>query len=195
MIGVARRRCMGSGVPLPYDAEIEYLEGTGVNSGPYISTDILIRGTDIVKLKVLIPDGSPTHRALFSGDWNNSPRYALFDDYVYWNNTYAGTPVLEQGVVHELRLGNGEYYIDDSLAWQNNNIFEITSIGLFLYSDKLGSRLSSARIYEFKVIDADEVLTHDLIPVRVGVTGALYDMITGVLYTCRRSAFILGPDV
>lgn len=69
------------------------------------------------------------------------------------------------------------------------------SIGIFAANTESGSKdYSAVRVYECKISKGNEIIM-DLIPVRVGDAGYLYDTISKTLLGDDVHPLIAGPDV
>lgn len=175
---------------LPYDAEIEYLESTGTQ---YINTGVFANPGEIsFKVDCTIENSSGSS--------------------VY---TTGGLHYIYQGNVGGIRTGgvnNGIPYtlgdrvlITASYDNQNRRTIQIgnstltgsaynASSGEFVLLRILNESNCIGKLYRSKVY-INSVLVRDLIPVRVGQTGYMYDKIGGQLYGNNGTgSFTLGPD-
>ena len=78
----------------------------------------------------------------------------------------------------------------------NSDSNYICIFGFYDTANATISRLATAEIYSFRVYDSiGEELILDLIPVRIGSTGYMLDVLSGELYgNMGRGEFIIGPD-
>lgn len=185
---------------LPYDAEVEYLESAG---NCIISTDFIPTGDDIrIQTKVLYKgytDGSSYIPWFYTYVNEQTNAYRIIR-----NNTsttmvllYNGSKANGGGVGYNIALNN-IYNIDF-----NRNKYTInTSSGIFskvkgtensrylyLFSPKFKGAFFFFRFWK------DDVLMLDLIPVRKGNIGYMYDNVSRKLFGNEGSGqFILGPD-
>lgn len=185
---------------LPYDAEIEYLESAG---NCVIRTPIIPTGDDIrVQTKVL-------HKGYTDGDgyipWfctyvnEQTNTYRIIRNYTSTTSIllYNGARADGGGISYNITLNN-IYNIDF-----NRNRYTInTSSGnlstvkgtensgyLYLFSHKFKGAFFFFRLWK------DDVLMLDLIPVRKGNVGYMYDKVSGQLFgNAGTGQFILGPD-
>ena len=194
---------MISGVP--YDAEIEYLESTGTQ---WIDTGILPNqdtGAEI-SFSVSFTGGlGVSGREIFGAGSNNRYFELLLDPSKYYYYQYgASTPKLELAVDnidhYELWYANKNklynLYTGEVISSAPEQTFTITNT-LFLFGLNNGSpvRLLIGRIKYCKLYQ-DGVLVRDLIPVRVGQTGYMYDRVSKRLFGNQGTgSFGLGPDV
>lgn len=199
MILLNRRRIMvDSGrPPLPYDAEIKYIEATGTQ---YISTGILFAVGLKVQIEAIYTDRLTTTQILVGiggtgGYWfgnvnNNSGAFGVGAN----NNQVVGpsnvrteltftylsgtTTVSANGKTGSISRGTNPTGYTINLFCGNNNYY------------------SSARIYSCKIADSNDVLLRDFIPVRVGSTGYLYDKVSGELFgNSGTGDLVLGHDI
>jgi len=196
---INRRRVCGGGKKLPYDAEIEYLESTNErNVRQWINTGFIVKSQYVVECRVLLKSVSESGM-IFCAGWDIDPsRYALnkITFYYYGNKHSYLTPKFEYNTIYDIQFGN------NTIKW-NNNSFNIRYTGdtftsvepLALLGTFMGSYLTLGRYYFLKLKDENGQLILDLIPVRVGTTGYLYDKVSGQLFgNAGTGEFILGPD-
>ena len=202
-----RRRYMGGVKGLPYDAEIEYLESTGTQwidlgfkATREIDVDIYInRSANSILFDCGAEDGWSSKIARF---------LIIRNDSCYWRFYNGGSAITRsQNLVGDIRLqGNktsgivtnittGDTYNKNPPSSQD---FETTG-NFILFGVTVGSSpsvesySSGVRVYSAKITDTGANL--DLIPVRVGQTGYLYDKNSGTLFgNAGSGTFILGPD-
>lgn len=193
----------------PYDAEIEYLES---NSGPYIDTNIIYNQNLRITLQAELKADVGTNPILGSSQ-NYTDRafefYSLQSSlFYYYNNFYpSGQRV---GV---MSLNKKYTYIFDKniLKYVNDSgdivtLFEheyaefTTPSSMLLFAIRRGSTIIKPSVncrilvYSLKIEDDDNVIL-DMIPVRVGQIGYMYDKVSGQLFgNSGTSNFILGPD-
>ena len=189
--------------PLPYDAEIEYLECNGLQ---WIDTGFTPTVNTRVQFKF-----KNTH---YSGDvvigYFNDSDIEDWRFFTYQGNPYFDIPggtvsgqrivnnnfTLVEGDIYELELGN--FYIKDLTTNQNidgvsTRIFTANDTIKLNYCNK-NKQISSNVWYYVKIYESD-VLVLDLIPVRVGQIGYMYDKISKQLFANQGTGdFILGPD-
>lgn len=94
--------------------------------------------------------------------------------------------------------GDGNCAVDNQSYLISENCNFIQSVdSLYIFAGNYESRdvhYGTVKIYSFKMYEND-VLTLDLIPVRVGQVGYMYDKVSGQLFGNSGSgSFILGPD-
>jgi hypothetical protein len=191
-----------TGPILPYDAEVEYLQSTG---NEYIDTGI-VPSSDIrftVDGQYLVSSGSNLiHGAMSS----SGSTYYRFHIGINSNSFYGGIGTMN-GTITTANANRHTFIITgsvqrayvDSSYYTGNSSFPSVSIYLFARNTNgtAGNmhvfRMYSAEIYSYSY---DKKLL-DLIPVRKGTVGYLYDKVSGQLFGNANStgAFTYGNDV
>lgn len=183
-----------------YDSEIEYLENSS-NAVSLITTRIRPSTNYIYKWKYkilnLVDWGYTFNTAGTVGEWfifggvetlNKSQLHIKSDSNI------NGTP-LQTNVLYECMLCKNGSNIEE---YFNNVLYVSLPYQDFTASNYLrflGSKIA-VQLYYLQILDSDNNLIADFIPVRKGQTGCLYDKITGELFHNTGSGpFILGPDV
>lgn len=204
---INRRRMMGE--TLPYDAEIEYL---GSNSKQYIDTGIAGgKNTLTIECKFMynnyinygaiygnyISDNHNGIRTIFSNSAN---------DIIVNNNTInttRGNTVLTRCLAEQPHILISKHDtvtldgITTTIVNTSTGITNASNIAVLNRSitNPNTSRDIGARVYYFKVVDDDTIIA-DLIPVRVGQVGYMYDKVSKQLFgNAGTGDFILGPDI
>lgn len=199
MIGLNRRRTMVNSKP--YDAEIEYLESSG---------------TQYINIPNVIPtnyDNTFETKITFLG-------YTTTDQWIAWFNAYTNEQSNAYRIIRNTRSNNSVFVYNGTKAGGggtnvtvsigttydikiyptytlfNNNRTNLTltrgnqntgSLRIFYNNVKL-------RYYNFKYTKGDSVIL-DLIPVRVGTVGYMYDKVSNQLFGNSGSgSFVLGND-
>ena len=202
-----RRRVMGGGKRLPYDAVVEYLESTG---SEYIDTGITCRSYDGITAAFQVNAAQEGGNAYtFFGEGMSYSRENM--------ELYTAS---DKTKISFLIQGNTDITLDYT---QKFNIDVRNKIATF--TDDLGQTIGIAnrsrlpdytcsytmavyashraniikgkhiRCFKFQIIQ-DSVIVIDLIPVRVGQVGYMYDRVSGQLFgNSGTGEFILGPDV
>lgn len=205
-IGDKRRRYMGGGSSLPYDAEVEYLESTST-SKQYIDTGI----TDIwdglvVTLDISVTDA--TGERDFFGSRNPTGGYNYAGCFRNLDKNFVlqiGSPYVRYGQndgdrhIHIYDAINKTCSLDDSitsastLTWRGSGNDTFKLFQRVLSNGKIQSP-SDNKLYASQFVK-DGVLVRDYIPVRVGTIGYLYDKVSGELFgNAGTGDFVLGPD-
>ena len=198
-----RRRYMGGGYALPYDAEIKYLEADGTQ---YINTGYVPTGNDIkIKGKFMLLGYTGAYASWFGAYTDEST-----DSYrIIRNNTNNGSVIHTCGSKaggsgnvsiaglnnsYEFELSYNKLVINGNTVTTSNTQETVNARELVLWTNNTHSALTSGRFYYFQIYKND-VLVFDLIPVRVGQTGYMYDKVSGTLFgNDGTGSFILGGD-
>lgn len=197
---------------LPYDAEVEYLQIENSTSLPasYIDTGLVADSSLSIKavIRRISGDGNP-----FMGAGMSSPtikRYHMdvtssqLDFYYGTNNTLYkiansawASPVTVEVRQSEHRLYLGTKYVAIPTTQFSTDMHFLIGLRYWVGSPQ---RLSvSMRYYSFAASGGGETL--DLIPVRAGGLGYMYDRVSGRLYgnagnsNAGFQASCVGPDV
>ena len=172
--------------PLPYDAEVEYVESTGAQ---YVDTGLTIKEGSIAFSFEAV--GSNTNAA-FLGQQVALPRL------LGWLNSSSSAYV-------DLGASSARVTFDDAMpdmilaktALRANAGADYYPIYLFTSRTASGERTprAKARCRYCQFWDAQGVLVRDYVPVRVGTAGALYDRVTGTVFRSATSTpLVAGPD-
>ena len=172
---------------LPYDAEIEYLKG---DWNCYIDTLYFPTTTTEIEVK-----------QSYSSNFDWGVRASGFTVGV-WRNTIYYYRAYQQdwspSAVRVLYIGKGIVTVDGQQIQTYSPIPARMSLPIALFCWHNNSYAphgnDNVTIYYFKVWE-DDALVLDLIPVRVGTTGYMYDKVSGQLFGNEGTGnFILGPD-
>ena len=205
------------GAPLPYDAEVEYLESTGTQ---YIQTDYTPSIFHNFKAVVAMMDLEDAQYASSLGTARTTAvggmiplmiREGSVSGWHCGSFVNIGGPA---GEVHTITsklsqaIGYPDFWRYDwynsgigivgSYHKKSNPIVWLGKMTVFACSYNNGdvNRLSKSRFYSFSATDvnSDESVV-DLIPVRKGTVGYIYDRVSDQLYgNAGTGAFIIGPD-
>lgn len=196
-----RRLMMGQGESvLPYDAEVEYLQGDGES---YIYTGMMASG--ILHIKIYLVDffSSSTGSWPFGGRkaYNNNA-YGMFvatdsqNLCVAYNgstipfNKYSSYPSSCW-----VEMKSGSIKVGDTTHTFTAKSF-VSSNTVILFGLNNGGTLILSKVKIGRTFLYDGTTVLDLIPVRVGQVGYMYDKISGQLIgNAGTGSFILGPDV
>ena len=192
--------------PLPYDAEVEYLESTGEQ---YIKTGFLpndicgirvkasalkIKDTVVVGCRRALGErwwvnfGGDTFNASWGDYAHTTLHYSSITSYVIENNFNNSRSFVVDGVVYNESLYAYTMPQSDREAY----IFGANDRGSFALSQRF-------RVYQVE-FSRGNIIDMNLIPVRftneLGETeGAMYDRVSGQLFrNAGTGAFIIGPD-
>ena len=187
-----RRRYMGGGSSLPYDAEVEYLESTST-SKQYIDTGI----TDswdglVVTLDISVTDNDGERDFFGSIDPSSGFNYAgwfwkldnfvlqIGFPYVRYGKNDGGRHIHIYDAINKTCSLDGSTTPASTLTWRGSgdDTFKLFQRVL---SDGTIQSPSDNKLYASQFVK-DGVLIRDYIPVRVGNTGCLYDKVTNALF-------------
>lgn len=202
-----RRRMMAANSK-PYDAEIEYLESTGYT---YINLGISAKNTTKFDFSVMATD-SQTGFLFGSRVAASNKTFDIFckyqsgatDNGIRWDYNTASIrnanvlPLNNKIRFNNLSSPNILKYSSYSLSATNvtfSNGVPMHLMGLNLNNTGHSNGPNGCRYYYFKLYDNSTLLL-DLIPVRKGGIGYMYDKISGQLFGNAGSGeFILGKDI
>ena len=174
--------------PLPYDAEIEYLEGTGTQ---FIELPIVISSLD----STITVDGyvSMHNNELFSVNLSRTEQFNFETGATYYRwFTNASLNAGAQLSVRNTWVCNASLYRNGSIVGTLTDQSARTSTPVYIFKGLHG--VAKGRVWSFSTSGAvgGDV---DLIPVRVGTTGYMYDKVSGQLFgNAGTGSFGLGPD-
>ena len=196
-----RRRMMTNvGGGLPYDAAVEYIEGTGTQK---IEIPVSVIGGDDFAVGIRLyctnktaggfPFGSNTSQAIFSQkySYNDSTNMLTFASTIGGNATKGGS-LMSLGEWHDYELSTSGKTVDGTFESLPRTITSFSSLFLMGYFSSNGYpyRLSSC------YINHNGVRIYDMIAVRIGTVGYMYDTVSGELFgNVGSGTFILGPDI
>lgn len=186
---------------LPYDAKIEYLRSTGTQ---WIDTGIIPKTSTKAQFKFLNSEVTGVCILGYSeASDKKSWRFFNYSSKAYLdlpgaNNTrnriYGGT--IKAGVIYNLEIGN--IYVKNLST--GTNIIRGTASPSFVGLNTIrlnhdGIETTSKNTFYYVKIFEGSILVRDMIPVRVGTTGYMYDKVTKQLFGNQGTGnFILGPD-
>jgi len=196
----AGHHSMMGGKRLPYDAEVEYLKGTGTQ---WIDTGVYGDENTVVQLSVQI--GSYTSNVLFGCYNANGVLFNFFVRAANWAyfqlkgsslNTTSWGGDLDSRL--DIELGNN--YCKDlssgTIVMQGDaqSSFTTDRTLKWFYYDRASSVTGRGKIFFAKIYKSG-VLVQDVIPVRKGTVGYLYDRVSGALFGNAGSGdFLYGFD-
>ena len=195
-----RRRYMG-GMSLPYDAEVEYLESTGTQ---WINTGINCNSKYILEVEAQGAKSSEGILGARKSGENSAHTLVYPNDGGTIRYTSGGTDSNIFGNVN-ISLYNiykadyNKLYINDALVGTSSRTVAFTlNIPYYLFAINTNgsvSNLGAKKIKMCRIWDEDSLLL-DLIPVRKGQVGYMYDKVSRQLLGNQGTGdFILGPDV
>ena len=202
---------VGGGAKLPYDAEVEYLESTGM---PWIDTGIYHITKNPVYFKIQLPKYSGVSTA----SSKNTGCYKAYID----NKSACSRLIRNDNQGFTIRVSHGVYVGNETLVSMKKGGVDQHVLEGYTEPGRLRFPGMSAYIaddVELHPPDADELATPfvffapnistggriyyfkvenqcDFIPVRIGTEGAMYDRVSGQLFRNKGTgAFVIGPDV
>lgn len=186
--------------------DVEYLEST---SGQYIDTGVPNGEPFTVFLDFSIDASAETNASLF-GSFASSSRRMIYVTALAngkkrlqlshgGNGNSFSVGDLVAGTRHTVRVrqsGSFEYQVDGGNIGTRNfgaDLAAQSGVTLWLFNRSGTPSPCNMRLYSAQIRDANDVLIRDYQPVRVGVTGELYDSVNQTLAT-RVGTFAIGPD-
>ena len=197
--------------PLPYDAEVEWIESTGaqyIDTGIYAVNNIIVEGsvipvdyTTINESRIIIgtdyvgsgwtfvirqPNDVKNNRlqVMFGGWWTSNPNP---------NNDNS----LDAGVVSTFRYDREgrSFAVNGTIANTGSpSDFSQHKILIGKNRNQGFGELPSLKTVHIKIHTGDNPV-RDFIPVRVGTVGYMYDRVSGEIFgNAGTGAFIIGPD-
>lgn len=182
------------GKSLPYDAEVEYIEGSGTQ---YVNTLITLENTD----KIIVDFYANDTNGFITGRnaSNNQTRMFLACTLQQWQT--RASQQASANTRHTFELSSGLCVLDGVSATFAGGTINATGVILIFAGWSSGSlttidsRLFKGRIYGFDILDSNGDYRFRGIPVRIGTTGYMYDRVSGTLFGNAGSGdFILGND-
>ena len=179
---------------VPYDAEIEYLESDG---NQYIDTGITCTTPTKYILRGAKVGNRASNKSGFFGSnaWLYSLIFYTSDNNLRWcnySNRYDFNNLVS-GTFYDIECNkNGSMYVNGNETSLNSDTnFGGDNIKIFVGAYYAAS---SVKISKFKIYNGETLLL-DLIPVRKGNVGYMYDKVSGKLFgNSGTGNFILGPD-
>ena len=187
----------------PYDNRIEYLESTGTQ---YINTGIVPDGATGISIKLAAYDNTDSY-AVGLRDTSSNTRWCIGHSTSGWYWGYgsylnSGTRITALAVDSKLNwMTDGKFYVSDGLSEKEYTLPDLSftpsnNIRLFGSAGVSGTYTKwSGKIYSVQISQGSAIIM-DLIPVRIGLTGYMYDKISGELFGNDGSGtFTLGNDL
>ena len=204
---------LGPQKTVPYDAKVEYIEGTGTQ---WIDTGITSMREDGVIIKLSTTDFGDSDFLCGSRKEANSMNGCFFIYCTTENNnvgfavnaSYTDSSVnVQDGSIHTiLHRINGGYIDNTQVVSVTINTSALSTYSYRIFTINYGTEppsISKFKLYSFKYFrcwssnpDTKDTLILDLIPVRIGNSGYMYDKLSGRLFgNSGTGEFTLGPDV
>ena len=182
---------------VPYDAEVEYLEFTGLQR---ILTDIVpsVYST-LVKIDIDYQLTSLSSRQL-GGSGSSYLEFCSNNGYVQADSSFPADlnrHTLEffgyNTFANRVRYDGQSISVNGYVNSTSTSAFNAFTLGS-LYKDRQSNAMK-AKVFSLSMTYQNGTKLLDWIPVRVGTTGYLYDRVTGLLFGNQGSGdFVLGPD-
>ena len=175
-------------VPLPFDAEVEYLESTGTqwidtgyvyNEDSKFVCDAMLMSVPSDTFAVMF-GAVQSYHGVFLALNNTVPIQARFGANSVGNIVSDLSVQNAVGVRHKYELSAQRLAIDDDVFTRSGFTPYTVNRSIWLCScndsdsGNLNRRPCSLRVYTFAIYNGN-ALVRDFIPVRVGTTGAMYD--------------------
>lgn len=187
-------------IVLPYDAQVEYLQSSGTQ---YIDTGIIPNDNTGLHIRVSSSNTSDTYVVGLRNSSGNTRwciGHASSGYYYAVNSVSQRRYKLDPAEIYFNYLNDKKFHVVDSTTGDG-------SIGSLAFTPSYNIRLFgsagmvasyskwSGKIYYVKITQGD-ALVMDLIPVRVGTVGYMYDKISKQLFgNDGTDSFTLGSDV
>lgn len=185
---------------LPYDAEIEYLESSGsqyINTNQYLNTSNFEIGYSVLGNR---GHWGYVHNNVVNGAWVTVDETTAF--FGSWNNTdKVSVSSYISSTENTIVYTQSGATINGTTISKNFNLRGVDNLAsvplLFFalhdfYKNRLLSETSKFKSFYLK---NNGTLVVDMIPVRVGQVGYMYDRVSGQLFgNAGTGSFILGPD-
>lgn len=185
---------------LPYDAEVEYLQSSGTQ---YIDIGIIGNALLEYEIKYLWISGnykyilgaqesdSVDRFSLMTGTWSN--RRIYYNNGGSSNEKYYTLTAAEQSDSVVSRKVYNDIFQNKSHKGSFSAVTYTTPVTITVFAKHQGTTHGNGfvgRLYYLKIGNLD------LIPVRVGQVGYMYDKVSGTLFgNDGTGSFVLGPDV
>lgn len=202
------RRCVVTEPLVPYDAEIEYLRGTGTQ---YIDSGIECTGDLSIKCKFKV--STNVNSAMAGGILSGSTYFRHHLTPVTDNKNFYWLQYSNDGTSSirfsystntwyevEIDATNGTYKINNTTGTftpVSSSITTNANYGIFArLSGNLATQIRNGNVdFEYYQLLRNGVLLRDFIPVRKGTTGYMYDRVSGQLFgNAGTGSFTLGND-
>lgn len=186
---------------LPYDAELEYLESTGTQ---WIDTGVAINCvTDVIDCRVTVTSVKNYGTAFGvyeliggGGKFFGVRRNGAQDSWQPLWGAPSHSLYLDTFYDIHYEYGADKCRINETTGTSEANVAYTKPLYIYALNSSNGaSLLNNQRLYSFSV-KRNGTLIRDLIPVRVGSVGYLYDRVSKRLFgNAGTGDFTLGPDV
>lgn len=190
---------------LPYDVEVEYIETTEEGGLVYIDTGFVPDSLDLEIQCGFMPNAYAHNYSVWFTNGSNPAAYFRIANWRIYTAVNFGTSdashdVLdnkELGIKYDVKLNKEGCTINDVEVALNTNYAEYwkNETPITIFDRETMDRMTFGRLYYFRVLRNDKAVL-DLIPVRVGDEGFMYDKVSGLLMEkVGVGTFKLGPDI
>jgi hypothetical protein len=186
--------------PLPYDAEVEYLESTGTQ---YINTGYKPKANSGVQVSFRVAYIGSNDGVFGARTSGANDRFWIVPSSVGLNYGFGSAfslAAISASTIYTASLN----FKEDGKAICGANSTNVSGFNgcpysLYLFAANVSGTASfmeyGKRVYGCKITEGSEVV-HDFIPVRVGTVGYLYDRVSGQLFgNAGTGAFGYGADL
>ena len=190
-----RRRYMGwASAPLPYDAEIEYLGCTGFQ---FINTGIVPNASMVWTVDVSISTSYGNINGIYEAS-NKRYMVGANQNVQFGTDSIFNTNIQNDGGRHTYSIdGPNKKYLFDGTQVGAFTSFPSLSKTIYLMARWINNSTDLRLCGNFygSTITQQGSFVINMIPVRVGTTGYLYDKVSGTLFGNNGTgSFTLGPD-
>ena len=186
---IERRRYMGL-TALPYDYEVEYLQG---DNASWINTEYYPTTTTEIEVKQYWDGQERVIWWMRENVSNTLHTVGIWRNVLYAYRSYFF--VNREGLDGVVYIGNGTAIAADGSTYTYTPPSTRYSIPIGLFGSYNGEYLSRSKIYYFKIWE-DDVLVRNFIPVVKDNTGYMYNKVNGQLFgNAGTGEFIIGPRV
>jgi len=186
---------------LPYDAEIEYLESTGTQ---YIDLGIIPDANTGAYANVVCSDNTDIYFFGLRNDSGNTRWGAGHSSggFYYCYGNYGSTIRLTgySAEIYLNYLNDGNYISTNGTTTKQGALPSLPftpALNIYLFGCAYINTINKwkGKFYSFKLTQGSDIVI-DMIPVRVGTVGYMYDKVSGQLFgNSGTGNFTLGPDV
>lgn len=196
---VGNQLVYSAGPPLPYDSKVEYLEGTGTQ---WIDTGI--SSTNGLLLDYTCSYDALTQSIVTTGDKSsNIVRIYLYNAYhiQIWKVGKAVSVRVYPKLNTFYQISHDFRGFTNKVVWNGSVVYNTNSSTAHTATDnvvifKEYSYIRKGKIASLKITNINDEVVLDMIPVRVGTVGYMYDKVSKQMFSnAGTGSFTLGPDV
>jgi hypothetical protein len=149
----------------------------------------------------MILDDTYTSYIFSAGNNISKHRYGIdvLSSKVNYGTAQIQMPELSANTICDIVYGNNEVTVNNTTRSIGSTVtdFEATKPLYICGENGMGSYKPKIRLYSFSLEDANGVKKLDMIPVRIGNGGYLYDKVSGELFcnNATNDTFAIGNDV